>query len=130
MPAAFDFPYFMLSRIPPFVLRSAFVVALVVIFTLAMIPQPVVPMVVAFQDKLHHCAAFAVLMLMGWAGWPSRSLRVAGGLVLYGLLIEVAQDQLTTNRVGEPMDWLADSVGIAIGLGLIRLLTLRRPEER
>lgn len=121
----------MLSRIPPFVLRSTFVVALVVIFTLAMIPQPVVPMVVAFQDKLHHCAAFAVLMLMGWAGWPSRGLWVAGGLVLYGLLIEVAQDQFTTNRVGEPMDWLADSVGIAIGLGLIRRLAARQqPESR
>ena len=116
----------MLSRIPPFVVRSTFIVALVVIFALAMIPLPMVPMVVAFQDKVEHCGAFAVLMLMGWAGWPSRASRVAGGLVLYGLLIEVAQDQLTTNRVGDPLDWLADSLGIAIGLGLIRLLAMRR----
>ena len=116
----------MLSRIPPFALRSTFIVALAVIFALAMIPLPMVPMVVAFQDKVEHCGAFAVLMLMGWAGWPSRASRVAGGLVLYGLLIEVAQDQLTTNRVGDPLDWLADSLGIAIGLGLIRLLAMRR----
>ena len=117
-------------RLSPFVPRSAFVVALVVIFVLAMIPLPTIPVVVDFQDKVEHCGAFAVLMLMGWAGWPSRTMRVAGGLVLYGLLIEVAQDQLTTNRVGDPLDWLADSLGIVIGLGLIRLLTLRQPESR
>ena len=50
-------------RLPPPVIRTLFILALVVIFILAMIPMAVVPQVVDFQDKLHHSAAFAVLTL-------------------------------------------------------------------
>lgn len=126
MRAALHVPYFMPARLSPFVLRSAFVVALVVIFVLAMIPQPVVPTVVDFQDKFEHCTAFAVLMLMGWAGWPTRTIRLGIGLIGYGVLIEVAQHTLTTNRVGDPQDVLADSVGVVVGLLLVRQLAMRR----
>jgi hypothetical protein len=52
------------------VLRGCFVLALVIIFILAMIPMAVVPEVVSFQDKLHHTAAFAVLMLLAEAAGP------------------------------------------------------------
>ena len=103
-------PAFALPSRP--LLRSAFVLALIVIFVLAMIPMAVVPEVVSFQDKLHHTAAFAVLMLLGQAGWPARPGRLATGLLLYGILIELCQHFLTTNRVGEVQDVLADMLGV------------------
>lgn len=126
MRAARHLPHSMPARLSSFFLRSAFIVALVLIFVLAMIPQPVVPMVVDFQDKVEHCAAFAVLMLMGRAGWPTRAIRLGIGLIGYGVLIEVAQHTLTTNRIGDPLDVLADSVGVAIGLLLVRQVAIRR----
>lgn len=101
------------------IIRALFVLALVVIFIMAMIPMAVVPQVVDFQDKLHHSAAFAVLMLLGWAGWPARINAVAAGLLGYGILIEICQHTLTTNRFGEPMDVVADVLGIVIARAIV-----------
>ncbi len=112
-------------RLPPPVIRTLFILALIAIFILAMIPMAVVPQVVDFQDKLHHSAAFAVLMLLGWAGWPARINAVAGGLLGYGILIEICQHTLTTNRFGEPMDVVADVLGIVIARWIIQARTAR-----
>jgi len=116
----------MFIRLPQPLLRAAFVVAVIIVFVLTMMPLPAQITVVSNQDKLEHAIAFCVLMLTGWGGWPTRAPRIAAGLVAYGLLIEICQQTLTTNRYGEALDWLADSVGIAIGLGLIRLLATRQ----
>lgn len=102
-------------RPSPALIRTTFAITLVVIFILAMIPMVVVPEVVAWQDKVHHTAAFAVLMLLGTAGWPGRNMRVAGGLLAYGILIEVCQYAFTINRVAEAADVVADSLGILLG---------------
>lgn len=107
------------------VLRGCFVLALIIIFILAMIPMAVVPEVVSFQDKLHHTAAFAVLMLLGRGGWPARTTALVVGLIGYGVLIEVCQHLLTANRVGEFRDVVADSLGVAIGWLLGRSSALR-----
>ena len=112
-------------RLPPPVIRTLFILALIAIFILAMIPMAVVPEVVDFQDKLHHSAAFAVLTLLGWAGWPTRINAVAGGLLGYGILIEICQHTLTTNRFGEPMDVVADVLGIVIARWIIQARTAR-----
>jgi hypothetical protein len=109
-------------RFPSLLLRAAFIAALIVIFTLAMIPLPAALTMFSFQDKVEHCGAFAVLMLMGWAAWPLFRLRIAAGLLFYGALIEVCQAAFTTNRVGDPWDWLADSIGVALGLAALRWL--------
>ena len=105
--------------------RGCFVLALVLIFIVAMIPMAVVPELVSFQDKLHHSAAFAVLMLLGRGGWPARTAALVAGLIGYGVLIEVCQHTLTTNRVGEFRDVVADGLGVAIGWLLCRSAALQ-----
>jgi hypothetical protein len=67
--------------------------------------------VVSSQDKFEHAIAFLVLMLLGAGGWPGRGGRIAVGLSAYGLLIEICQHTLTTNRFGDPWDWVADRLG-------------------
>ena len=69
-------------------------------------------------DKLRHFSAFASLALVASLGWqPGRrtTFGIASGLMTYGLFIELMQTQLPT-RSGSAVDWLADGVGIAIGL--------------
>ncbi|MBS0356333.1 MAG: VanZ family protein [Proteobacteria bacterium] len=107
--------------LPPRLSRATFIVALIVIFTMAMIPLPEAFNAFSFQDKLEHCAAFLMLILLGWSGWPSRLWSIAIGLLLYGVLIELAQHFFTLNRVGDPWDVVADTSGLVIGAGLIRL---------
>ena len=60
-----------------------------------------------------------------WAGWPARINAVAGGLLGYGILIEICQHTLTTNRFGEPMDVVADVLGIVIARWIIQARTAR-----
>lgn len=99
--------------------RLVFSVAVIVVFILTMIPLSDVPTIVSYQDKVEHAVAFFGLMLLGWAGWPNRTLRLALGLVAYGLLIELCQHFFTVNRFGEALDWLADSVGVALAWWLV-----------
>ena len=80
--------------------------------------------VVAHLDKVRHLLAFSTLALVASLGWtPGRrtTLYVACGLMAYGLLIELVQTLLPT-RSGSAADWLADGVGIAIGLLMFRAL--------
>jgi VanZ family protein len=73
-------------------------------------------------DKLRHVAAFAVLAwvaMVAWAGTPKLALRVAIGLLAYGLFIEAVQGRLD-GRHASGWDLLADAVGVAFGLALAR----------
>ena len=71
-------------------------------------------------DKLLHISAFACLACVAsWSWAPSRrcAWQVALGLALYGAFIELVQSQLPT-REASLADWLADALGIALGLVL------------
>lgn len=58
---------------------------------------------------------------------PSYSLKkilviVALFLLIYGIIIEVLQTKLTTNRMGEFHDVLANVLGIVLGILLFRFI--------
>lgn len=110
----------MSSTTPRALLRASFGAALVVIFILALIPLPNALNAFSFQDKLEHNTAFLILMLLGWSCWPAKPRQIAIGLFLYGVLIELAQHYLTTSRVGDPWDVVADSTGLLIAWLIIR----------
>ena len=93
---------------------------MLVVFALTMMPLPEMTQVVSSQDKFEHAIAFLALMLLGSGGWPGRIGRIAVGLSAYGLFIEICQHTLTTNRFGDPWDWVADSVGVLLGWLLVR----------
>ena len=70
------------------------------------------------SDKLEHAVAF--LLLAASAVQLYRRGKplfvVCLGLFALGILIELAQHLLTSSRVMEPGDVLADAIGIAAGL--------------
>ncbi len=105
-------------------LRLLFVIVLLAVFWLALLPAPEVPRLVAWQDKIEHAVLFAALALLALAAWPQQAPRIAGGLLLYGAAMEVAQ-ALTAHRVGDPLDWLADATGL-----LVLLPFARRRQDR
>lgn len=76
---------------------------------------PTFPDVWFFNDKLIHGTLFAALAFTGRLA--GVSLRVlAPALVAYAAGSEVLQALLPIDRDGDPLDFLADSTGIAIGL--------------
>ena len=79
------------------------------------------------SDKVLHLCAYAVLATLAAATLAAagrRSLRVllvaAAVLAAFGALDEVTQPWC--GRAAEPLDWLADLAGIAVGSGAGALL--------
>ncbi len=81
-------------------------------------------------DKLAHLASYAVLgaLFMSlratrgvypWSSVIARWFVLAG----YGAFDEISQ--LLVNRNADPMDWLADVIGVAVGLGSVTFVVWR-----
>lgn len=73
-------------------------------------------------DKLVHVAVFAAVLVTGvGAGLARRWL--AAVLAVHAVTSELVQHFLLAHRSGDPLDVLADLVGV--GLGLLRALWVR-----
>jgi hypothetical protein len=105
--------------------RGAFALAVLVSLAVLFAPADEVPFAPPGVDKIVHCALFAALALTGrWAGVGRRVLGVL--LVTYAAVSEVLQGVTALNRTASVADWLADVVGVLLGLALWELLERRR----
>lgn len=103
---------------------SHFVIAIVIILSLAPIPEmPQMPNV-KLMDKWVHFLMYGGLCLVIWWEYLRQHAtiswkRIAIGAVLLptllGGLLELAQAYLTTCRSGEWLDFVADGVGAILG---------------
>ncbi len=75
------------------------------------------------NDKLLHFGAFAVLSLLGAQLLPAESARLFGygGLLLFGLLLEILQNQIP-GRSFCWRDMAANAAGIATAAALVWLM--------
>ena len=91
-----------------------------------------------FPDKVEHAAGFALPVLLillaaalhgrpGWQ-WPGTrtSVLVVAIFAAHAVVSELIQHLWYRYRTGDPLDVLADCVGIAVGFLLFRLIFLRR----
>ena len=88
---------------------------------LLLMPSYAVPKAFDFYDKAQHGLVFVSLTMAGLIAHPRHAKTVCLGLFLYGGLMEVLQSTLTRTRHGDVVDWFADSLGIALGLGVYLL---------
>jgi hypothetical protein len=73
-------------------------------------------------DKVEHIAAFVTLaFLSAWAYPRTPLVQLLVRLSLFGALIELAQAIPSLHRDSDPMDWLADTVAVAIPLTIVSL---------
>lgn len=85
----------------------------------------------SFTDKIFHMGSYTVLTFF-WGRYllllkPAFSFKnviliIAALLILYGIIIEVLQTELTENRVGEFEDVIANILGILIGAITLRYI--------
>jgi len=99
--------------------RLCFLVLLLTTLYLSLVPVQHLPRALNFWDKAEHAIAFAALAMSGLLAYPGSRWPMVAGLTLLGLGIEVAQ-ALSGWRQGDVMDWLADCVGLALGVLLLR----------
>ena len=95
--------------------RAVFWVMCLGIFVLAILPSNSSSIAFPNADKILHAMAFAGLSFIGGLAYPMRIFIVAIFLVFLGAAIEVTQG-FTPDRSPELFDFLADSIGISLGL--------------
>lgn len=100
---------------------AVFVAACATIVWLSLTPTTALPSV-NMWDKFQHAGAYCGLALLGAWSFRARSWRLAAGLFALGVGVEIAQSTMGWGRQGDVLDALANSVGIALGLGLARLI--------
>ena len=88
----------------------------------SLMPAQDLPPLFPQADKLEHLLGYAILS--GWGALlyarTSSLTRVAIGLVAYGIAIEIAQALFTTGRQAEVLDAVADAIGVATGILVVR----------
>lgn len=78
------------------------------------------PLVFDLWDKAQHALGFAALALLGGVAYPRwREAALVAGLLTHGAVIEWAQ-AATGWRHGDLADWVADGVGVAVGVLIAR----------
>ena len=92
-------------------------VAIVVVVVLSLIPAPQLSLP-AGSDKFEHVLAYLVLAAAAVQLFATRRalLRAGLGLVVLGIALEVAQYALTSDRMMDSADALANTLGVVAGL--------------
>ena len=100
--------------------RAAFWAAACFAFVMAVLPHP--PQIPGEpNDKVQHIAAFATLALLGSFAYPATALsKLLVRLSLFGAAIEVVQAIPMLHRDSDVLDWLADTVAVAVVLLFVR----------
>lgn len=107
--------------LPSLLSKFAFWVCLLSVVILSLMPTDQLPAEVGLVwDKAQHALGFVLLTVLGLMAYPDQRMWLVIGLVVTGAGIEWTQDA-TGWRHGDVMDWIADNIGIAIGLLAARL---------
>jgi hypothetical protein len=101
-----------------------------VALVMALLPQP--PQLPGEpSDKVQHIAAFLALGALGSFAYPEANpFRLGAGLSIFGAIIEVLQLIPALHRDGDPLDWVADTVAVALIIFLMRKLVVPPIERR
>ncbi len=102
-----------------------FYVVLAISLVMLFSPGSTVPSGPPWGDEVTHLLMFLALAVAArYAGFRTGWILLGG--VLYAAVTEVLQSVLPIQRGGSVGDWLADVVGVAIGLGIVWVWRTRR----
>jgi len=94
--------------------------AIAITIVVCLIPPP--PLALPQNsDKVEHFLAYFLLAAAAVQIYRTRAalLWAGAGLVLLGVGIEFLQGALTTDRMADPMDALANSIGVVVGMATV-----------
>lgn len=119
------------DRLPPAVRLTAYAAATAVVLYICLAPTDALPDVALdVWDKAEHALTWAGLVFLGLAFWPRRLLAVSAFALVLGAAIEALQAGMGAGRQGDPLDFLADAVGVAAVVAAATLLRRRRGRAR
>jgi hypothetical protein len=109
--------------------RGVFAVVVLISLAVLFAPASDVPSAPPGVDKLVLVGLFAALGISGrWAGIAPRAL--APLLLVYAAVSEVLQGLAVLDRSVSLADWIADAVGVLVGLAVWELVARRSASPR
>jgi len=96
---------------------------------LSLIKTPKLVLVYSASDKIHHIIAYFTLTicwLFSFFKKPSLKYSIVVFCLLFGIIIEVMQQSLTSYRTGDYKDVLANIIGIVLGLIVFNLVLKKK----
>lgn len=110
--------------------RNALYIAVfftVIIGILSFISMPTEKMSLSFSDKFLHFFAYFLLTtawlysIKGYQDFQKKIKYVFLGCFIYGIIIEILQDAITSHRTGSFLDILANAVGMILAMIIFHL---------
>jgi len=100
---------------------SLWCVAIAAVIVGSLLPAADLPPVPAGADKLEHFAGYGVLAAIAVQLFATRAAlaRAGLGLVALGIVLEVLQSVLTSTRMMDGWDALANCLGVLAGLATV-----------
>ena len=100
--------------------RLLFTAALIFALVMALLPKPPHLVIDDLGDKFEHSLAFVTLSGLAALAFPLAALtRIGERLSFLGALIEVFQSIPSLHRDCDVMDWIFDTLAIAIALLIV-----------
>ena len=70
-----------------------------------------------FDDKIYHFIAYLLFTILVYSYFSFKGVNhkiyyAAAAVIAYGIIIEILQHGLTTNRTLDPLDVVANSLGV------------------
>jgi len=104
---------------------ALFALACTGVLAASLVPQATLPEA-GVSDKVEHFVAYAGLAILGAWAFTHRMGRVTAGLIVGGVGVEILQATMPFGRQGDVIDAFANSLGVALGMGLALLIVRAR----
>ena len=102
-------------RFPRSVRLALYALAVVILFTICVLPSEDLPDP-GTGDRFEHTAAWFVLTATGYLLAPKRWLAIPVFALVFGVLIEILQGTMGLGRHADPLDLVADAVGVGLAV--------------
>jgi hypothetical protein len=114
-------------RFPRPLRLGLYALAAAILFVLCVLPSDELPDP-GTGDRFEHTAAWFVLTATGYLLAPRRRLAIPAFALAYGVFLEIVQRIAPTGRHSDPLDFVADAVGV--GIAVAGFLLIRRFARR
>jgi len=102
-------------RFPRPVRLGLYALAVAILFVICVVPSQNLPDPGA-GDRFEHAAAWFVLTATGYLLAPDRRLAIPAFALAFGLVIEGLQGSMNLGRHADPLDLVADLVGVSLAV--------------
>ena len=102
-------------RFPRPVRLGLYAVAVAILFVICVVPSRSLPDP-GTGDRIEHATAWFVLAATGYLLAPNRRFAIPAFALAFGVAIEVLQGTMGLGRHADPLDVVADLVGVALAV--------------